>query len=129
MDFIGATYFTSNLASLAVDGRLVLQGLMGGATVKEVNLSAILFKRVRIQGSALRSRSLEYQSDLVQRFVKFGGVEKIVEGVKRESKEDAGHHLAIHHVYSWKQIKEAHEEMESNKSKWIKSLSLLCGLC
>ena len=34
-----------------------------------VNLGPILFKRLHIEGSTLRSRSLEYQADLVDRYV------------------------------------------------------------
>ena len=39
-----------------------------GAEVSSLNLSPILYKRLRIQGSTLRSRSLEYQADLINRF-------------------------------------------------------------
>jgi NADPH:quinone reductase-like Zn-dependent oxidoreductase len=117
MDFIGAPYLASNLASLARDGRLVLQGFMGGTKVSEFNMAPLLAKRIKVEGSTLRSRDLEYQSNLVQEFVKFGGVEHIIEGIKQEGKGEKGHHLAIHKVYSWKQIKEAHDEMEGNKSE------------
>lgn len=116
MDFIGAPYFGPNLASLKRDGRLVMQGGMGGTKVKEVDVGAIIYKRLKIEGSTLRSRSLEYQSSLVQEFVKFGGLEMIVNGVKSENKDDQGHHLAIHKVFSWKDIKAAHDEMEANKN-------------
>ncbi|UZJ53424.1 hypothetical protein CBS101457_002744 [Exobasidium rhododendri] len=116
MDFIGAPYLVSNISSLAKDGRLVLQGFMGGIKVNEFNMGPLLAKRLKIEGSTLRSRDLEYQSDLVQEFIKFGGVDNIVAGIKQESKGKKGHHLAIHKVYSWKQIKEAHDEMESNKN-------------
>jgi NADPH:quinone reductase-like Zn-dependent oxidoreductase len=123
MDFIGAPYLPSNLASLARDGRLVLQGFMGGMKAKEFDMGPLLYKRIKIEGSTLRSRDLEYQSNLVQNFIKAGGVDDIVSGVKQESAGDKGHHLAIHKVYSWKQIKEAHDEMEANKSKWYYEVS------
>lgn len=117
LDFIGAPYLASNLASLARDGRLVLQGFMGGMKVKEFEMGPLLFKRLKIEGSTLRSRDLQYQSQLVQDFVKAGGVERIVDGIKSESEKDKGHHLAIHQIYSWKDISKAHDEMESNRSE------------
>lgn len=51
IDFIGASYWEKNLKSLARDGRMVLLGLMGGAkTETPLDLSQILFKRLRIEG-------------------------------------------------------------------------------
>ena len=34
-----------------------------------VNLGLILFKRLHIEGSTLRSRSLEYQADLIEKYM------------------------------------------------------------
>ena len=34
-----------------------------------VNLGLILFKRLHIEGTTLRSRSLEYQADLIERYM------------------------------------------------------------
>lgn len=51
IDFIGASYWEKNIASLAKEGRMVLLGLMGGAkTETPLNLLPILFKRLRIEG-------------------------------------------------------------------------------
>lgn len=53
VDFIGASYWEKNVASLAKEGRLVLLGLMGGAkTETPLNLLPILFKRLRVEGSS-----------------------------------------------------------------------------
>lgn len=41
----------------------------------EVNLGPILYKRLRIQGSTLRSRSVEYQADLINRLVILSALE------------------------------------------------------
>lgn len=116
MDFIGAPYFIPNLTSLQRDGRLVMQGGMGGMKCKEVDLSMLLYKRLKVEGSTLRSRSLQYQSKLVQDFLHDGGLETIVNGIKSERKGEEGHHLAIHKVYSWNEIKSAHDEMEANRN-------------
>jgi NADPH:quinone reductase-like Zn-dependent oxidoreductase len=63
LDSIGAPYLDSNLRSLAPDGRLVLIGLMGGA-VAEINLGALLAKRLQIIGSTLRTRSEVFKEHL-----------------------------------------------------------------
>ncbi len=57
LDMVGGAYLRRNLESLAVEGRLVLIGLMGGAT-GEVNLAALMSRRVVLTGSTLRSRSV-----------------------------------------------------------------------
>lgn len=116
MDFIGAPYFANNLNALARDGRLVMQGFMGGAKVQDANIGAILFKRLKIEGSTLRSRSLEYQSQLVQDFVKSGALDMLVKGVQAEHDDTKSHHIAIHKVFSWRDIKDAHDEMEANRN-------------
>jgi len=57
LDIMGASYFADNLATLARDGRLLLIGFMGGTTVEQVNLQAIMTKRAVITGSAMRPRT------------------------------------------------------------------------
>lgn len=114
MDFIGAPYFHDNLASLKRDGRLTMQGFMGGTKVQEVNLATLLAKRLRIEGSTLRSRSLAYQSKLVQDFFHSGGLESIVRGV--EGNGSGGTRLVVHDVFDWKDIAKAHDMMQTNKN-------------
>ncbi|GAK62544.1 quinone oxidoreductase [Moesziomyces antarcticus] len=116
VDFVGAPYFTNNLNSLKRDGRMVLLAFMGGAKVKEIVLAQLLFKRLRVEGSALRSRSLEYQSKLVQGFVKENGLERLIAGARPDSSGKHHSKLIIHKVYSWNDIKDAHDEMEANKN-------------
>lgn len=114
MDFIGAPYYESNIASLKRDGRLVFLAFMGGSKTS-VDLAQLLFKRLHLEGTTLRSRSLEYQSSLVQAFVKSGALQKLVDGVGKEEAEGQ-HRIQIHKVFDWEQIKEAHQEMEANKN-------------
>ena len=57
LDPVGASYFADNLASLRLEGRLLLIGLMGGARA-EIPLAQVLMKRLRIIGSTLRTRSI-----------------------------------------------------------------------
>lgn len=58
LDVIGAPYWDRNMRSLAHRGRMVLVGLMGGATA-EANLGVLLAKRAQVRGTALRARPLE----------------------------------------------------------------------
>ncbi|MCB9796022.1 MAG: NAD(P)H-quinone oxidoreductase [Alphaproteobacteria bacterium] len=52
---VGAAYLDDNQRMLAVGGRLVIIGLMGGARA-ELDLGRLLVKRQRVQGSVLRAR-------------------------------------------------------------------------
>lgn len=69
LDTIGAAYFAENVKSLATGGRLVLVGMLGGATA-ECPLGILLAKRARVIGTVLRSRPLEEKAQLTQRFAR-----------------------------------------------------------
>ena len=58
LDMVGGEYFPRNLKSLALDGRLIQIALMKGVK-SEMNLLAIMLKRLTITGSTLRPRSIE----------------------------------------------------------------------
>ena len=67
LDVIGGPYWDQNIASMAVLGRLVEVGLMGGSRV-EVDLSQLLFKRLQVWGTVLRSRPIEEKLALNAQF-------------------------------------------------------------
>lgn len=72
LDSIGAAYLADNLASLAIGGRLVLIGLMGGAKA-EIALGSLLTRRLSVIGSTLRTRPVEEKAALVAAFsARFG---------------------------------------------------------
>jgi putative PIG3 family NAD(P)H quinone oxidoreductase len=72
LDSIGAPYLEQNLASLAVGGRLVLIGLMGGAKA-EISLASLLLKRLQVIGSTLRALPESDKAALVTGFLsRFG---------------------------------------------------------
>lgn len=72
LDSIGAPYLERNLASLAVGGRLVVIGLMGGARA-ELPLGALLTRRLQVIGSTLRARPVEEKAAIVSGFLtRFG---------------------------------------------------------
>lgn len=72
LDSIGGRYLVANLECLAVDGRLVIIGLMGGAQA-EINLAQLLLRRLRVIGSTLRARAVADKAAIVSRFMeRFG---------------------------------------------------------
>jgi putative PIG3 family NAD(P)H quinone oxidoreductase len=72
LDSIGAPYLDANLRSLAIGGRLVLIGLMGGAKA-EIGLGALLVRRLSVIGSTLRARPVEEKAEIVRTFLaRFG---------------------------------------------------------
>lgn len=58
LDIVGGEYLPRNLECLTLNGRLVQIGLLGGARA-QVNLAAVLQKRLTITGSTLRARTVE----------------------------------------------------------------------
>ena len=57
LDIVGGEYLERNLTSLAFDGRLVQVGLLGGSK-SQINLSALMRRRLTLTGSTLRGRSV-----------------------------------------------------------------------
>jgi len=58
LDIVGGDYIARDLAALAVDGRLVVIGFMGGDT-GTIDFRRVLGRRLTITGSTLRPRSVE----------------------------------------------------------------------
>ncbi len=67
LDHIGAAYFADNMKSLAVGGRLVVIGIMGGIKA-ELNIALMMVKRQQIIGSVLRSRPVAEKTDIIADF-------------------------------------------------------------
>jgi tumor protein p53-inducible protein 3 len=73
LDHIGAKYLSRDLECLAVGGRVVIIGSMGGPGSIDLNVNAVLSKRQQIIGSTLRARSVEEKAAIVASFVaRFG---------------------------------------------------------
>jgi NADPH2:quinone reductase len=67
LDLIGGPLFPVTLDVLREQGRLMLIGLTAGARV-EVDLGVILRKRLRVEGTALRTRTPEEKASLAAAF-------------------------------------------------------------
>jgi NADPH:quinone reductase len=63
LDIMGGSYLNRNLAALAVDGRLVQIGLMGGESAS-VDLRRVLGRRLTITGSTLRPRPVAEKGEI-----------------------------------------------------------------
>ena len=67
LDHLGGLYLKRNLRSLALGGRLVIIGLMGGAK-SEINLGPLMVRRQQVIGSVLRSRPVDEKAVITMEF-------------------------------------------------------------
>jgi len=67
LDHIGAAYIDKNLKALAIGGRLVIIGLLGGA-MAQLDLGRLMVKRQRIIGSVLRARPVQEKAQITEAF-------------------------------------------------------------
>ncbi|MBL4584691.1 MAG: NAD(P)H-quinone oxidoreductase [Pseudomonadales bacterium] len=65
LDPVGGNYLAGNMSCMAVNARLVLIGLMGGASA-DISLGLLMVKRFRLIGSTLRSRTDLQKTQLIQ---------------------------------------------------------------
>ena len=104
LDIVGASYLERNLACLATEGRLVVIGLMGGATV-EVDLGRLMRRRHTVTASTLRARSVPEKAlvaDALRRDVWPGFADGSLRPV-------------IDRVLPLEEVAEAHRVMESGE--------------
>ncbi len=66
LDMVGASYFSKNIRSLAMDGRLVLIAFLGGAKVEVMDLAPIMTRRLTVTGSTMRPRSTAQKGAIAQ---------------------------------------------------------------
>ncbi|OTA80794.1 hypothetical protein M434DRAFT_219918 [Hypoxylon sp. CO27-5] len=71
VDFIGASYFEKNLLVAARDARWVSLAMMGGSKLDGVDIGLLLYKRIRFEGSTLRSRDPDYQGRLRDKLAEY----------------------------------------------------------
>ena len=105
LDPVGASYLKENIKLLNTQGRLVVIGLLGGATA-ELPLNLLLMRRLRVIGSVLRSRSREEKVaitraviDHVWPFFDTGSLAPVID-----------------RCYDIREVEQAHEQMAQNRS-------------
>jgi NADPH2:quinone reductase len=103
LDLVGASYWTDNLASLSVGGRLVLIGLIGGITA-QTNLGVMLRRRLRVIGTVMRSRSIEERRSVAER-VRTDLLPLFASGAL---------HPVVDRVFPLDEVADAHRYMEEN---------------
>ena len=104
LDMVGGAYLQRNIDSLALEGRLVIIALMEGAEA-ELNLAAVMSKRLTVTGSTLRARRVDQKA-----------------AVARAVRQEVWPHLAsgelrpwIHATYPLADASEAHGVMQSSR--------------
>jgi putative PIG3 family NAD(P)H quinone oxidoreductase len=69
LDFVGGAYWEKHASCLAVGGRVVVIGVMGGM-MAEVNLAQLLMRRYQILGLVMRARPLADKIAITQAFIR-----------------------------------------------------------
>jgi NADPH2:quinone reductase len=103
LDHIGGRYLEPNLACLALYGRLVIIGLLGGPKA-ELNIGRLMVKRQRIIGSVLRARPVEEKARITAAFR-----EQVLPRFARGELKPV-----IHEVLPLADVRRAHELMAAN---------------
>jgi tumor protein p53-inducible protein 3 len=98
LDHIGAKYLARDLEALAVGGRVVIIGSMGGEREITLDVTRLLGKRQQIIGSTLRGRSVEEKTAIVNAFVarfgdalRDGRIKPVIDGVFEMHDADSAH--------------------------------------
>jgi len=104
LDPVGAAYFEQNLQCLAMDGKLILIGLMGGYTVPALDLRKLMLKRWQLMGSTLRALSVARKTEIVEAFTR----------QFLPMLNDGRLQPTIDSVYEVSAINDAHARMEQN---------------
>ena len=105
LDLVGASYLAANLDALAHKGRLLLVGTLGGASAP-LDFGTAMSKRLRINGTVLRSRTVEEKASAVRLFAAH-----VCPLLARGTLSSV-----IDRLYPLDEIRAAHERLESNQS-------------
>jgi putative PIG3 family NAD(P)H quinone oxidoreductase len=105
LDLVGAAAFAGNLESLALKGRLMLVGLVGGRKA-DFDMGIALAKRLKIVGTVLRSRPTVEKAAATIKFV-----EEVVPLL-----ESAAVRPNVDRVFAANDVAEAHRFLESNQN-------------
>ena len=103
LDIVGGSYLAKNIKCLAQEGRMVIIATQGGIK-GELNILAIMQKRLTVTGSTLRPRSVEQKAEIARQLHKHawpalekGTVKPIIDS-----------------VFPMDQVRQAHRRLESD---------------
>nr|HMN31141.1 zinc-binding dehydrogenase [Caldilineaceae bacterium] len=105
LDMVGAAYLQRNLSLLRLRGRLVFISMLSGGQT-DINLGALMGRRLRLIGSVLRSRSLEEKVEIKERFMDLFW-SQLEEGTIQP---------VIDAVYPIAEANDAHQRMAENRN-------------
>lgn len=105
LDHIGARYLPRDLEALAMDGRIVVIGSMGGERDARIDVMQLLGKRAQIMGSTLRARPVQEKAAIVDAFLARFGADLEAGRIRP----------VIHTVLPLDNAHEAHDLMESSE--------------
>jgi putative PIG3 family NAD(P)H quinone oxidoreductase len=103
LDMVAGDYVPRNLEALALDGRLVIIGLQGGATA-QINANSILRRRLTITGSTLRPRAVAEK----------GAIARALRQHVWPLLESGAVRVIVHATFPLRNAAEAHRVMESS---------------
>uniref|UniRef100_A0A8D2HDL8 Alcohol dehydrogenase-like C-terminal domain-containing protein n=2 Tax=Urocitellus parryii TaxID=9999 RepID=A0A8D2HDL8_UROPR len=109
LDCIGGSYWEKNVNCLALDGRWILYGLLGGEDVSGPLFSKLFYKRGSLITSRLRNRDKKYKQMLVKAFT-----EQILPHFSKEGPQRLL--PVLDRVYPMAEIQAAHKYMEANRN-------------
>lgn len=105
LDIVGAPYLAQHLEVLNTNGRLVVIATLGGKQA-ELDLRALMGKRIAIKGSTLRSRPLHEKVHIKEQFMK--RFWRLI--------EQGAIHPVIDSIYPIADVDAAHEHMRQNRN-------------
>lgn len=105
LDLVGAAYLKANLDSLATKGRLIFVGTTSGSKA-EIDYSILMGKRLKLMGTSLRTRSPEEKATATRLFA-----QQVMPLLASRAIRPV-----IDKVFEMKDVRAAHERIESNES-------------
>jgi len=115
LDLVGGSYVAASVSALGLKGRLLLVGTLAGGRA-QLDLRAVLSKRLRLIGTVLRSRPLEEKIAATRAFA--AEVVPLLAKGRLRAVVDSEFPLA--------EIRAAHQRMESNAT-FGKVVIRICG--
>ena len=103
LDLVGAPLWESNMRALAVRGRLVVVGLLGGGTAT-VDLRSLMNKRARVVGTTLRARPLEERIAVTRHFAR-----RVMPWLERGLVRPV-----VDRVFAFEEVRAAEQRLEAN---------------
>lgn len=108
IDLVGASHFQGNLRAAAKDARIAHLGQVSGTVLPDgTDIGPMLWKRIRFQGSTLRSRDVDYQRKLKDLLIEHA-LPKLRDGTFK---------VHIERIFPWTGIIQAHKLLDTDSTQ------------